>query len=340
MSLAIVLLLTGCNKLKDEPVKEHKQKEIESVQKGKTVFPNHFPLTGIGTKQDTNDRAVAVMVNNDPKARPQEGLDKADIVYEILAEGSITRFLAIFQSERPEKIGPVRSSREYYIELAKGYDSFYVAHGYSPEAQKMLQGGYIDNINGIQYDGTLFKRSSKRVAPHNSYITFENILKGAEQKNYSMTGSPEPLLFLSEKEQKQIQGTAAGKVTVSYYNNSNFTVTYEYDADLGKYKRYTNGVQTKSEESGNPVLLNNVFIVETGHQIVDSSGRRNINLDSGGKAYLLQKGFIREVEWMNENNRILPVMNGSKVGFVPGKTWINFVPTNPGLTGFVKFDSN
>lgn len=339
MSLAIVVLLTGCNKLKDEPVKEHKPKEIESVQKGKVEFPNHFPLTGMGTKQDISDRAVAVMVNNDPKARPQEGLDKADIVYEILAEGSITRFLAIFQSEKPEKIGPVRSSRAYYINLAKGYDSLYIAHGYSPEAKEMLSNGYIDNLNGMYYDGTLFKRSSKRVAPHNSYITFDNILKGADQKGYSMKGSPEPLVFLSEDEQKQLKGTAAGTVTVSYYNN-NFTVTYEYDADLGKYKRYTSGVQTVSEESGKPVLLENVFIVETQHQTVDSSGRRNININSGGKAYLLQKGLIRSVEWINENNRILPVLNGSKVGFVQGKTWINFVPTNPGLTSFVKFDSN
>ena len=96
------------------------------------------------------------MVNNHPLARPQSGLNKADIVYEIFAEGNVTRFLAIFQSEQPEKIGPVRSARDYYIELAKGYDSLYIAHGNSPEAKKMLDNGYIDNLNGLYYDGTLF----------------------------------------------------------------------------------------------------------------------------------------------------------------------------------------
>lgn len=79
------------------------------------------------------------MINNHPKARPQTGLTEADIVYEVLAEGEVTRFLAIFQSSNPKLIGPVRSSRDYYIELAKGYNSLYIAHGYSPEAKNYLQ---------------------------------------------------------------------------------------------------------------------------------------------------------------------------------------------------------
>ena len=78
------------------------------------------------------------MVNNHPKARPQSGLHKADIVYEILAEGDVTRFLPYFQSEKPENIGPVRSARDYYIDLAKGLNALYIAHGYSPEAKKCL----------------------------------------------------------------------------------------------------------------------------------------------------------------------------------------------------------
>lgn len=340
MFAVIALLLTGCNKPKDEPVKEHKEKEIENVQKEKVDFPNHFPLTGIGTKQDTDSRAVAVMVNNHPEARPQSGLDKADIVYEILAEGNVTRFLAIFQSERPEKIGPVRSAREYYVKLAKAYGSLYIAHGYSPEAKEMLDSGYIDNLNGMQYDGTLFKRSSDRVPPHNSYISFEKILQGAEQKGYSMKGSPEPLTFLTKDEQTKLTGLPGTKVSVSYLNNQVFTATYEYDATLGKYKRYSNGKQTVTLETNEPVLLDNVFIVETAHQTIDQAGLRKINFTSGGKAYLLQKGLLREVEWVNQDGRIVPAINGSVVGLVPGKTWINIIPSNPGLAHDVKVETN
>ena len=93
----------------------------------------------MGSSTEIEGRAVAVMINNHPAARPQSGLHKADIVYELLAEGDVTRFLAIFQSEQPDNIGPVRSARSYYIELAKGYDSLYIAHGNSPDAKKMLE---------------------------------------------------------------------------------------------------------------------------------------------------------------------------------------------------------
>ena len=144
---------------------------------------------------EAEGRAVAVMINNHPLARPQSGLNKADIVYEMLAEGDVTRFLAVFQSEQPENVGPVRSARAYYIELAKGFNSLYIAHGYSPEAKEMLDNGYIDNLNGMVYDGTLFQRASFRKAPHNSYITYDNILKGAKQKGYEMEKAQLPLTF-------------------------------------------------------------------------------------------------------------------------------------------------
>ncbi|WP_041580224.1 DUF3048 domain-containing protein [Bacillus sp. 1NLA3E] len=341
VSAAIFLLLTGCSGTKEANVKEHKEKAIENVQKETAEFPNYFPLTGIGTKEEVGGRAVAVMVNNHPKARPQTGLDKADIVYELLAEGNVTRFLAIFQSEKPEKIGPVRSAREYYIKLAKAYDSLYIAHGYSPDAKEMLDNGYIDNLNGMQYDGTLFKRSTDRVAPHNSYITYEKILEGAEKNSFSMKNAPEPLTFLTKDEIKKLEGQPGKKVSVAYLNNPTFTATYEYDETIGKYKRFSAGEQTVNYETDAPVLLDNVFIVETEHQTLnDGAGRRKIDLTSGGKAYLLQKGFLRQVEWKSQDGRIVPVINGAIVGFVPGKTWINIVPSNPGLTSEVKVEAN
>src|SRR5690606_25562598 len=101
--------------------------------------------------------------NNHPNARPQSGLASADVVYEMLAEGDVTRFLALYQSEIPDNIGPIRSARSYFIELAKGLDAFYIAHGFSPEAQSMLRNNVVDNINGMYYDGSIFKRSRDRV---------------------------------------------------------------------------------------------------------------------------------------------------------------------------------
>ena len=200
--VALLLMITGCSHSQPSSKQEKKPaKTVKTEEKPATKdeYSYHFPLTGKGSNTATDARAVAVMINNHPKARPQSGLSKADLVYEILAEGDITRFLAVFQSEMPDNIGPVRSARAYFVELAKGLNALYIAHGYSPEAKEMLDGGYIDNLNGMVYDGTLFKRASFRQAPHNSYITYENILKGAAQNKYSMDTIASELFFFNRR---------------------------------------------------------------------------------------------------------------------------------------------
>ncbi|MDF1509736.1 DUF3048 domain-containing protein [Robertmurraya sp. DFI.2.37] len=332
----VFFLLAGCSG-NEEVVQEHQEKPINE-QVNKDEFAYQYPLTGVGVKEESTSRAYGVMINNDPKARPQSGLHKADLVYELLAEGNVTRFLAIFQSEEAERIGPVRSARDYYIDLAKGYDALYVAHGYSPEARAMLSSGYIDNINGMQHDGTLFKRDSSRVAPHNSYITTEDILKGADDAGYNMEQAPSSLSFLSEDEVEALNGTKAHSVQVSYFSSDLFKVTYEYDEKTKKYERYSNGELTADLDSREPVLLDNILVIEADHKIIDDYGRREIDLASGGKAYLLQRGQWRELEWRNVAGRILPYdENGREVGFVPGKTWINVVPSDKGIENVVVF---
>lgn len=339
LSAAVLMLVSGCSKSNDEaePGKGNNQAPVEQPSKEnegqETVAesPYAFPLTGIGTEKEAAGRAVAVMINNHPAARPQSGLPEADIVYELLAEGDVTRFLAIYQSEQPEKVGPVRSARDYYIELAKAYDGLYICHGNSPDAKELMDSGYIDNLNGLYYDGTLFQRAAFRKAPHNSYVSYENILKGAAEKDYGMEEAPQPLSFMTSEEAGQLTGEKAERAEVSYLSNDAFTSTYEYDRNLEKYKRYSNGVQTADYDSGTPVLIDNIFIIEASHKIVDSAGRRDINLTSGGRGYLLQKGLLREVEWKNEKGRLLPYIDGKEAPLVRGKTWINVVPSDPGL---------
>lgn len=331
----IILLLTtlsacGCSKKQTaEPVDN-----VEEVT-GEDTY--QYPLTGLSSRNEVIGRAVAVVINNHPKARPQSGIEKADIVYELLSEGNVTRFLAIFQSERPERVGPVRSARDYYIELAKGYDSFFVAHGYSPNAYALLQSGYIDEINGMQYDGNLFKRASDRQAPHNSYITFANIIKGGTQKGYDLETPPSSGVFLTEEEMGSLTGDMVSSVNINY-SSSTFNVKYTYDQAINKFKRFSNGEQTVDHETGEPVLVDNLFIVETKHQVIDQEGRRTVDLTSGGSGYLFQMGTWNEVEWKNVDGKIVPFASGKQVAMVPGKTWVNFVPDQPGLGEMVTFE--
>ncbi|WP_201716774.1 DUF3048 domain-containing protein [Rossellomorea arthrocnemi] len=329
--------LVACSS--DKEIKKESDKEaatpvVKEETGGETERMYPSSLTGVEEEEESTARSVAVMVNNHPKARPQSGLSKADIVYELLAEGDITRFLAIFQSQMPKEVGPVRSARDYFIELAKGYDSLYVAHGYSPEAKEMLQNGFIDNLNGIQYDGTLFKRASFRKAPHNSYISAEHIREGAEKNGFDMSRPPEALNF---SDKGTINGEAAQSVMISYNQNPLFNVIFDFNEKEGRYERYSNGEQTVDYDSKDPVLVENLLIVEASHKIVDDAGRRDIDLESGGNAYLIQEGKLREVQWKNVNGRILPYENDQPVSLRKGSTWINVIPSSPGLTGSVSY---
>ncbi|MEQ6377347.1 DUF3048 domain-containing protein [Bacillaceae bacterium S4-13-56] len=329
--LLLIILLIGCSTSEETVTKKSTPLEERTVTPiAKETSTYVYPLTGEAIDEPSDQRVFAVMVNNHPKARPQSGLHKADIVYEVLAEGNVTRFLALFQSELPEVVGPVRSSRDYFIDLNNGYHSFYVAHGYSPLAKQMLFDDKVtDHINGIQYDGILFKRSSSRKAPHNSYITYENIKKGAEMNGYSLTETVKPNSFLSSKQADELDGQQVSHITVHY--GSTNTVKYEYDESSQKYIRYSDGVQTVDLEMKIPIELDNIFIVEAPHRIIDDYGRRALDLEVGGKAYLLQRGILQEISWKNLDGRIIPFKDNKVVPFVKGKTWINIVPTSPGI---------
>lgn len=288
-----------------------------------------YPFTGVLTENEPTNRAIAVMINNHPSARPHSGLTEADIVFEILAEGSITRFLAIFQSSVPEKIGSVRSAREYYAKLAKDYDALYVYHGAADFINEKIAAGQIDYVNGSFHDddGHLFVREAFRQAPHNSYLMAHNVYEVAEDKGYETEKQYDSLTFLDESE--EVTGEVATYIALHYSNSSMPDVEYEYNEATRTYERISDGEQTIELVSEKPIELDNIFVIETKHEVIDKEGRRAIDFDSGGFGYLFQQGKIQQVEWENRDGKIVPMKNGDVVPFVQGKTWINVLPTEP-----------
>ncbi|NSL53021.1 DUF3048 domain-containing protein [Calidifontibacillus erzurumensis] len=341
------LLLSGCNfgtkNAIEQPAINYLEpdKRLEILKKQDIPFTNYFPFTGLGAYGDVNQRPFAVMVNNHPSARPQSGLYKADLVYEILAEGSITRFLAVYQSELPDVVGPIRSARDYYIYLSKGLEAIYVAYGGSPEAFDLLQHKeIIDYIGGIvrkgYADDQFFYRSDSRKAPHNVYTTKENLIKGAEKRNFSLTQDVEPLSFLSEEEMVNIDGQQAEEVQITY--SKSYETSFVYDEDAKNYVRYVNGTKSMDRETKTPISVENILIIEAPHRVVDSTGRRDIDFVGGGKGYLIHMGILQEIEWKNKDGRIIPFdYSGQEARLVPGKTWINVIPTKPGLEKSVSY---
>src|SRR5690625_1142631 len=167
-----LLLVCACSKKDETPVVTEPDDDIDvEGQHEEELELFTYPYTGETTEAEPTNRAVAIMVNNHPQARPQSGLHEADIVFELLAEGNITRFLALYHSSLPERVGPVRSAREYYFRLAEAYDAIYVYHGAATFIDQMIREEGIDFLNGAHYDNDkqLFIRETFRVAPHNSY---------------------------------------------------------------------------------------------------------------------------------------------------------------------------
>lgn len=295
------------------------------------------PFTGETEGGPFTSRQVMAVINNHPDARPQTGLNEADIVFEFIAEYNVTRFVALYQSSFPEVIGPIRSARDYFVELASAYDAFFVAHGYSPDARTMLESGMVDHINGIRYDGTLFQRTADRVAPHNSYITSENIGIGMEMTDASPDYSVKaPYTFLKGAENGKISEQAS-MLEVRYGQSANFTSSFTYDETAQRYKRSSGGLPTVDKETLQQAEVANVLVFEADHVTIDAEGRQSIDLESGGAALLFQKGGVREIEWMSQDGMLIPTADGERVGLVPGKTWIHIVPMNPGMGQSVSY---
>ncbi|HEX6923167.1 MAG TPA: DUF3048 domain-containing protein [Bacillales bacterium] len=313
---------------------ETKNTEKPKADQEKEKTPAYiYPLTGKPADHKITKRPIGVMVENSAPARPQTGIYKADIVYEALAEGAITRFLAIYQSKEPEIIGPVRSARHYFVKISNGFDAIYVHHGWSPQAKELIQSTDKDNINGLYYDGTLFHRMDFRQAPHNSYIPYENIIKGAKENDYKLKADIKPLPFLSKKEVKNLEGKPASEVKINYLDR--YQVRFEYQPDKKTYLRYSDGEKSVDRKTGTPITVSNVFIAAVPTFFIDSYPRRGMDLKAGGKGLLIQNGMAKKVNWKNIDGRIVPVKNGEKVGFVPGQTWVNLVPADPGISGSV-----
>ena len=336
--LCSALLLGACSKDEAEPVtpSSAKPEEVEEEVVEEVLYT--LPFTGEKVAEESLLRPILFTINNHPQARPQSGIGDADVVYEMLAEGDVTRLLALYQSQIPTNIGPIRSARSYFIDIAKGLDAFYVAHGYSPEAKTMLTNGTVDNINGMNYDGTLFQRSRERRAPHNSYMPGENVEAAAEKVGASLLYEKKVLFSFYEEQDNVKIGMAANEVKMNYNNGGSFNSVYTYNADTQTYARTAANTLTTDQLTGEPIKLSNVLFFEMTHRIIDNEGRRDIDITSGGKAYVAQQGMLREVKWENRDGLLVAAEDdGSEVLLVPGQTWIHFVPTSPGLATSVTY---
>lgn len=287
-----------------------------------------YPLTGLPAEAEMKQRPIMVMVENAPQARPQTGLDQADLVYEILAEGEITRFAAVFQSESPQAIGPVRSIRPYYVELGDGLDALIVHAGWSQDAMNMLAGRKLAHFDEVYGDGRYYWRDSKRKMPHNLYTSVELIREGAADKSFRTLWNG-PIVTFAKPESVEAAAVSNGlqpavRAVIPYLHG--YTVSYDYNAASGIYLRSMNGERHLDAASGRPLGGANVIVCFAEHKVVDNDGRRAVDVFGPGRGVLLQQGMKREVTWERKNGLLRVYADGRELGWLPGQTWVQIVP--------------
>ncbi|WP_082112183.1 DUF3048 N-terminal domain-containing protein [Paenibacillus sp. DMB20] len=207
---AVTLLLSACGgKEKAVPVETPEvQAPVESPVETPPVKETAAftaPLTGMPLKEASSRRPLSVMINNAPAARPQSGLSKADIVYEVLAEGGITRLIAIYQSQTGiEKIGPIRSIRPYLINIGESYGGVLVHAGGSPEAYSIIKKQGKQDMDEIGNAGAYFWRTKDRKAPHNLYSSDEKLREGAAKLKYAAEAKIPAYTFIKEENDQEV----------------------------------------------------------------------------------------------------------------------------------------
>lgn len=309
--------------VKEIPIHVSEDEEVEEV------FPYYAPLTGIGSLLPIDQRITMIIIENHSQARPQTGLDKADLVYEMLAEGGISRFAAFYQSQYPETVGPVRSIRPYFIRLSEGYDAYIVHAGWSPEAQQIILKEKLPSINGLALEPTYFWRVKDRKAPHNLYTNFNHILAAAKKLNLREESKIPTFSFL--KPTDEINGENATNIKIRY--SSSYSVSYAYDENTQLYVRSMNGEVHRDAATNEALTATNVMVIMTKHKVLDNEGRLFIDITSGGKGYLFQRGKAQEITWKNVDGVIYPYKDGQQLSFYPGQTWVNVVTeTAPGVS--------
>lgn len=338
--LLSLLLLSACN---SQPVVEPKPAPeqppapiVEAPAKQEPTYPYTSPLTGLGTNQPPEQRPIMVMINNAPPARPQTGLNQADIIYEVLAEGEMTRFLSVFQSQKPDVIGPVRSIRPYFIQLGVGFDAMLVHAGGSPDALKTLNRSDYSHLDEIP-NGKYFWREQFRKAPHNLYTNTELLEQAMIDKGMRTTAEPIHFSFLPE-DAVIADGEPAATIEIEFHSLNK--ASFQYDAEQKKYLRFTDGKEHIDLSDNKQLAATNVLVISARHRVLDNEGRREVDVVGPGDGYLFQQGNAKKVKWKRSNGVIKAYADDAmtqEMPLLPGQTWVEIVPNAPGLAQHLKF---
>lgn len=301
------------------------------------------PLTGEPLDAPMTNRPFAVMLNNIKAAMPQHGVSQADILYEILAEGNITRCMGIFSDiASVEAIGSIRSARKYYVDIAQSYDCVYVHAGGSYEAYNYMTDIKCDHIDGVQganaskyYYRDKDRLNSGYSKEHTMFITGPKAIEYATVRKCTLTRTNELNYGLKFDDETLIIGSAANKVKI-YFNtgskpsSSTKSTTMTYNAEDGLYYAYQHGKDYVDGNTGETIAFKNVMILKAKTSTQSDGKLRTIDLTGSGEGYFVCNGQLIPIQWSRESLYkpfVYTMGNGTPLTLGVGSTYIAVIPT-------------
>lgn len=351
MALSLLMLTFGAckdNNQYEQTGDVSTTKPEESTTEAQNVLPENVnSLTGKAdlSASAIGARPIAIMVENSPSARPQWGITTPDIVIEGVVEGGITRMMWIYADAEdiPDKVGPVRSARHDYVEIAKGMNAIFVHWGGSDEkgftlAYPTIKNLGVNNIDGLTYSGTYFFRDTTRntSSEHRGCTSGSKIQSAISKIGYSTKQT------VSDWQPFDVAVDGAGSVwgdssvtgpcsSITITFSSGYVHTFKYDADSKKYVNYLNNKVMTDGNNGKEMAVENVIVMYTPITTLKTNkGHKEWNMEiTNGEGCYVSNGVGQKIYWKKDGKSgALKFMSvsGKELVVNPGQTWIGVVP--------------
>ncbi len=293
-------------------------------------------------KEDSNDRPLAVMIDNNIGDAKHAGLLDSYVNYEIIVEGGLTRIMAIFKDRQVGVIGPVRSARHYFLDYALEHDAIYAHFGWSPSAEDNIKELNVQNINGM-VDTSGFARDKNLPSPHNVFTTTNKLKNVAETKGYLTTSNSWKVFEYSTDEielNKNEKGEAveksnlqtASRISIDYSATENRS--YNYDSVNQYYLRSTNGKAHIDRRTDGQLHYKNIIIMKVENKTMDDEGRQDLITVGSGSGFFITNGYSLPINWAKSARNaktIYTYADGTPLKLNDGNTFIQIVPISSNI---------
>lgn len=274
---------------------------------------------------EVNPFILAAVIDNHPDARPSFGLSSAEIVYDIPAEGGIDRYLALFAIDEEKEgmeIGPIRSARPYFLDIAKEYEALLLHCGGSPEALARISKEGLLSLNEF-YNSVYYRRYPGYLAPHNILANFDYIEEYTVNRNLEKSVFS-PWKFKNENNFNSDEAVYEIKVS---NGQRQYDVVWNYDTDSDLYLRSLAG-KKQIDNGGQEISASNLVFQFVDTEVLDSALRLKIETVGRGDATVCIDGSCIEGYWKKDDldSRTKYYSNNDEeVVFNSGQTWIHFI---------------